>query len=316
MTYRANVARPNIFVVGDAKCGTSTLYRMIQLAGGIETSLLRKEQHYFSAPEILANLAGPGDSAIPDRIARDEASYLAAFAHVPAGTRNVADVSPSYLKNRDAAARIRAFAPDARIVVMLRDPAAKVFSQYVHLWSTRQEDLPFAEAFALSAERRRAGFSSMFDYEAGGYYADAVQHYFDVFGRDRVRVEIFEHLLGADPGPRRALGAFLGARFDDGPPPRMNVGGRAKEGSLIGALVDNAALRARVKGYLPLALRSRLGEKIRAAVKTEKPVIAPEMREALRRLYADDAHRLEAIIGRPTGWPTAGLPETPLDRAA
>lgn len=295
---------PNIFVVGDAKCGTSSLYRMIQLSDEIDTSVRKKEHHYFSAPEILRNLAGPGDDRIPGSISRDEAAYLAEFAHIPAGARNIADVSPSYLQNPHAAERIRAFAPEARIVIMLRDPAAKVFSQYVHLWSEGRETLPFDQAFAKSAERRAAGYSDMFDYAGGGYYADAVQRYFSVFGRDRVRVEIFEELFGEDPAPRRALGAFLGATFPDAAPPRMNVGGKAKEGSVLGALLDNRALRARVKPYLPLAFRSKLGQSLRAAVKTEKPVIAPDMRDRLREAFAADARRLEAVIGRSTGWPT------------
>ena len=272
------------------------------MADGIGTSAIRKEQHFFSAPEILERLSGPGDGGLPANIVQDEASYLAAFAHLPEGTRNVADVSPSYFQNSNAPLRIRQFAPEARIVILLRDPARKVFSQYVHLWSLDHETLPFEEAFAKSAERREAGYSAMFDYEGGGYYADAIQRYLDVFGADRVRVEIFEDLFQEDSAAREALAAFLGARFRDGPPPRMNVGGRAKAGSLIGALIDNRALRDRVKGYLPVAFRSKLGERLRKAVKTEKPHIDPAMRDRLRALYAADVQRVEALIGRGTGW--------------
>lgn len=310
--------KPNIFVVGDAKCGTSSLFRMIQLAEGIGTSALRKEQHFFSAPEILQRLSGPGDGDIPETIVQDEASYLAAFAHIPPGTRNVADVSPSYFQTPNAALRIRRFAPDARIVILLRDPARKVFSQYVHLWSLNRETLPFEEAFARSAERREAGYSAMFDYEGGGYYADAIQRHLDVFGERNVRVEIFEDLFQENPAARNALADFLGARFRDGPPPRMNVGGRAKAGSLLGALIDNRALRDRVKPYLPVAFRSKLGQTLRAAVKTEKPQIDPAMRDRLRALYAADVQRVEALIGRDTGWLAGARGPAPLagaDRA-
>lgn len=51
--------RPDVFVVGDAKCGTSTFYRMLQLAGA-GTSRTRKELHFFSEPELMGKLAGPG----------------------------------------------------------------------------------------------------------------------------------------------------------------------------------------------------------------------------------------------------------------
>ena len=132
-------------------------------------------------------------------------------------TASVVDVSPSYLQNPNVPARIAGFAPAARIVILLRDPVAKVFSQYVHLWSSGSETLAFAEAFAASAERRAAGYSPMWDYEAGGYYADAVARYLERFGRDRVRVEIFEELFGADPAAARGLEAFLGVAFAERP---------------------------------------------------------------------------------------------------
>ena len=149
--------RPNVFVVGDAKCGTTTLYRMLQLAGGIGTSRTRKELHYFSAPELLQKVAGPGDSRIPEDIVREEAAYLAEYAHLPPGLAAIADVSPSYLQEPAAADRIAAFAPDARIVILLREPAAKIMSQYTHLWGEGRETLPFEEAFARSEARRAAG---------------------------------------------------------------------------------------------------------------------------------------------------------------
>jgi Sulfotransferase family len=297
-------ARPNIFVVGDAKCGTTSLYRLLQLTPGIGTSTTRKELHFFSEPEIMAGIAGPGDDAIPSAIIHDEASYLAEFAGLPPDLANVVDVSPSYLQNPPAATRIHAFAPAARIVILLREPAAKVFSQYVHLWAEGREALPFEAAFEKSAERRGSGFSTMFDYEAGGYYADAVARYFDLFGEDRVRVFLFEELFGPDDGPRQRLAAFLGVSFPDGPLPRVNIGGRVRS-PVLGALLRNDALRDGVTRLLPLALRTRISRSILNSVEIEKPDLDPAMRTALRRRYAGDVARLEVMLGRRTGWPAA-----------
>jgi Sulfotransferase family len=296
--------RPSIFVVGDAKCGTTTLYRMLQLGQGVGTSRTRKELHYFSAPELVQKAAGPGDDRIPNDIVHDEAAYLAEFAHLPSGLADIADVSPSYLQEPAAAARIRAFAPDARIVILLREPAAKIMSQYTHLWSEGRETLPFADAFAASEARRAAGWSTMFDYEAGGRYAAAVERYLALFGRERVMVALFEELVADDPALRRRLEAFLGIRFAEGPPPRMNVGGRIKS-PLMAALIDNPGLRGGLKRLLPLGLRTRVGQAVRGAVPVEKPVLDPATAASLRARYAGDVARLEALIGRRTGWPAA-----------
>jgi len=294
--------RPNIFVVGDAKCGTTTLYRMLELAEGVGTSRTRKELHYFSAPELVEKTAGPGDKRIPGAIVHDEAGYLAEFAHLSPDHPQIADVSPSYLQEPAAAARIHAFAPDARIVILLREPAAKIFSQYVHLWAEGREALPFGQAFEKSLERRAAGFSAMFDYEAGGRYAEAVERYLDLFGPDRVRVMLFEEMFGDDDAKRRELERFLDVRFAKGPPPRMNVGGRVSV-PFLAKVLDNDALRNRVKRLFPLPLRTRIGQAVRTSVPTEKPELDPATADALRRRYRDDTTRLEALLGRPTGWP-------------
>jgi hypothetical protein len=300
----SSAPRPNIFVVGDAKCGTTTLYRMLQLADGVGTSRTRKELHFFSSPELLGKVAGPGDSHIPHDIVTDEAAYLAEFAHLPPRLAPIADVSPSYLQEPAAAARIRAFAPDARIVILLREPAAKILSQYTHLWSKGRETLPFEEAFARSEARRAEGYSTMFDYEAGGRYAEAVERYLGLFGRERVMVLLFEEMFGDDPAGRRRLEAFLGIRFAEGPPPRMNVGGRVKS-PVMAALLGNDRLRGGLKRLLPLGARTRIGQRVRGAIATERPELAPATAAALRARYAGDVARLEALIGRSTGWPAA-----------
>ena len=177
-------------------------------------------------------------------------------------------------------------------------------SQYTHLWSEGRETLPFADAFAASEARRAAGWSTMFDYEAGGRYAAAVERYLALFGRERVMVALFEELVADDPALRRRLEAFLGIRFAEGPPPRMNVGGRIKS-PLMAALIDNPGLRGGLKRLLPLGLRTRVGQAVRGAVPVEKPVLDPATAASLRARYAGDVARLETLIGRRTGWPAA-----------
>jgi hypothetical protein len=295
---------PNVFVVGDAKCGTTSLHRVFELAPRIGTPRTRKELHWFSAPELVAATGGPGDAAIPPAIVHTEAEYRAEFAHLSPDLPVIADVSPSYLRNPEAARRLHAFAPEARIVILLREPAAKVFSQYVHLWSAGRETLPFEEAFALSAERRAAGFSDMFDYEGGGTYAAAVARYLELFGPDRVLVVLFEEMT-RDMGPVRArLEDFLGVALPASDLPQTNAGGRARS-PLVAALLGNERLKGALRKALPLGLRTRLAMRVRGAVTFEKPELGPETRASLRRRYAADVAELEALLGRPTGWPEA-----------
>ena len=145
----------------------------------------------------------------------------------------------------------------------------------------------------------------MFDYEAGGRYTEAVERYFSLFGRNRVKVMFFEETFGAgDTGEaaRRTLEGFLGINFPKGPPPKMNVGGKVRS-PVLAAVLDNDALRNRVKRLFPLPLRTRIGQTIRSSVPTEKPALDPKTAAALRQRYREDTARLEALLGRETGWP-------------
>jgi hypothetical protein len=296
--------RPDLFVVGDAKCGTTSLHRLFELAPGVGTARTRKELHYFSAPELVRAAKGPGDAAIPAAIVRDEAGYLAEFAHLDPGLAAIADVSPSYLRVPAAAERLAAFAPGGRIVVLVREPAAKVFSQYVHLWAEGRETLAFEAAFGASGERRAKGFSDMFDYEGGGLYAAAVRRFQERFGPERVLVLLFEELTADWDGSRARLEAFLGTGLPAGGLPRINAGGRVRS-PFAAALLGNERLKGALRAALPLGLRTRLSEGLRSRVATERPELAPATRAMLRRRFAADAAELERLIGRPTGWPSA-----------
>jgi hypothetical protein len=296
--------RPDLFVVGDAKCGTTSLHRLFELAPRIGTARTRKELHFFSAPEILARVEGPGDEAIPPAIVSDEGAYRDEYADLGADLAAVADVSPSYLQTPPAAERIKAFSPDARVVILLREPSAKVFSQYVHLWGEGRETLPFGEAFERSAARRELGYSEMWDYERGGYYAEAVGRFLDLFGRERVLVLLFEEMLKDWPAARARLEGFIGTDLPEGGLPRMNVGGRIRS-PLAAKVLGAEWLKAPLRAVMPLGLRTRLSERVRGAVAAEKPVLDPAMRTALRRRYAVDVARLEGLLGRKTGWPAA-----------
>lgn len=299
--------RPNVFVVGDAKCGTTSLHRFFELSPGVGVAATRKELHWFSEPELMARRAGPGDERVEGRIIHDEAGYLAEFAPLDPKLPVIADVSPSYLQMAGAAARLHAFAPEAKIVILLREPADKVFSQYVHLWSQGRETLPFAEALAEAPARRAAGWSDMFDYDTGGFYAEAVRRYLDLFGEGRVLVLLFEDAIRDWPGTRARLAAFLAAPLPEIHLPKMNIGGKVRS-PVMAALMASQSLRGVIRAVAPIGLRTKLSERVSSAVATDKPVLDPAMRVRLDARFADDARALETLLGRQTGWAAAAGP--------
>ena len=115
---------------------------------------------------------------------------------------------------------------------------------------------------------------------------------------------LFEELTADMDAARARLEAFLGTALPAIELPRINAGGRVRS-PLAAALLGNERLKGALRRVLPLGLRTRLSEGLRAAVAIDRPELAPETRGMLRRRFAADAAELARLIGRPTGWPTA-----------
>ena len=89
--------------------------------------------------------------------------YLAQFAE--AGDQAaIGDVSPSYFAYPELAEAIRDRLGSPRIVLILREPVQKAFSQYSHLVRDGRETLPFWEALQAEPERCAKGYGALWRY--------------------------------------------------------------------------------------------------------------------------------------------------------
>jgi hypothetical protein len=113
---------PNLFIVGAAKAGTTSLYHYLAQHPDIYMAPV-KEPHFFSrihpAPELEAFFPHVSD----------EADYLSLFANAHAETVR-GEASTSYLSHPDVADAIWQKRPEAKIVIMLRDPVERAYSNY------------------------------------------------------------------------------------------------------------------------------------------------------------------------------------------
>jgi len=112
-----NTVQPNFFIIGAAKCATTSLASLLALHPAAGISRI-KEPHYFSRDENY-RVGWP--------------KYLELFTHC-AGKKAVGDASTSYSRIRYHKAtveRIKAHVPDARIIYMVRHPLKRIESAYV-----------------------------------------------------------------------------------------------------------------------------------------------------------------------------------------
>lgn len=136
---------PELIIPGAMKAGTTSLYEYLQQHNEIGRSLL-KEVKYFDT-----NQYGNG--------------WRWYRAHFPIHGVSI-DASTSYLLYKEVAERIARFIPNARIIVLLRDPAERAWSHYRHQVTRGREHRPFEVAIAADIEAyEREGLPCMDDYD-------------------------------------------------------------------------------------------------------------------------------------------------------
>ena len=142
--------KPNLFIVGAPKCGTTSLYRCLNRHPEIFT-LNWREPHYFANDLLKESDVFHNDKKYYQ--IRSEEDYLKLTDDV-SSEKIVCEKSPYYLYSELAASNIAEFNPDAKIIIMLREPSELLFSYHAQLVSNGEENLKFVEALEKENERK------------------------------------------------------------------------------------------------------------------------------------------------------------------
>ena len=199
------------FIVGAPRCGTTTLASNLKQNPQVCFSSV-KEPHYFSR-RLLGDL---DHAALRSLIDED---YLARFFdHCEGNELLSAEGSVTYLYTPDRMAPILRLWPDARFIIAVRDPLQMLPSLHARLLVTGDETIrSFPQAWARIAERRqgRSIPRTTMDprwlrYDEAGAFGTHIQRFFDVVGRERCHVVLFDDLVGRPQETYRQLCEFLG----------------------------------------------------------------------------------------------------------
>lgn len=193
---------PNLYVVGAVKSGTTSLYAYLRQHPAIFFPDM-KEPHFFTRPT-----PSPEQRHLITFI-RDEASYLRLYEDADERPWR-GDASPSYLWCPEAPERIRAVSPDARIIIILRDPVERAYAQYLMDYSEGAIHEPFYEALLRDWNRPDKGWGVSQLYGELGLYTGQIQRYRAVFGTDHVLVLLLEDLKKEPRVVLRRIARFLG----------------------------------------------------------------------------------------------------------
>lgn len=289
---------PDFYLVGAPKAGTSALHRWLAAHPDVFMPE-NKEPRFFCRFE--EPFLGPGVDRFIRTWTKTESEYGALFAPAPVDAL-VGEGSTDYLHNEGAAERIHARRPDARILILLRNPIDRAYSGHLHLVRDQQEDESFERALELEDERLMANWLPLFGHRRRSLYADAVARYRDVFGEKQVLVIGFEDLTADTRGLGRVCD-FLGLDVRLQPMDRVNESGIPRSAWWQRTLRSDT-LRKIVMPILGRRRGRQLRERLIGRNLASAPDIDPGLRVRLRDHFASDVDRLNGMgIPVVSAWP-------------
>jgi hypothetical protein len=224
--------------------------------------------------------------------------YEANFAGA-SGQRAIGEISPSYLSDHDAPARAQAYNAAFRIIVALRDPVERAYSNHLHeirLGHFSGSDLSF-----------EAGLANNPTYVEQSKYATHLARWLEYFPLCQMHI-VFQEEIQSDPREAaRRLYTFLG--IDPGHV-SASTEGRSNETYLAKSRSEEKVVRGIGRvirkhgfGWFDRLLRragvvSALHRRNRLDIRTVVPPMTAESRERLQLTFGPETIQLAAILGR------------------
>jgi len=279
---------PNFFIVGTGKAGTTSLYEYLKQVPGIFMSP-EKEPNYFS--QVAISKDDPHRFMI-----RDKKKYLELFKNVK-NEKIIGDATPNYLCDPNVPHLIHKVSPNAKILITLRNPTDRIFSQYqmlLNLGRISYSTEKLVESLEKNGRRPNQTVQE--------FYTPLVKRYLDVFGAKHVKIIIFEEWIKNIRETIMSIVEFLGLDNED---------------LTFDELIHNPFLSPRWsiskfllhnKTVLNLS-RKLLRPETRDAIKTKflfkkniKPELQIEYRKRLVKVFAEDVKNLEKFLDRKLPW--------------
>ncbi|MEQ9639015.1 MAG: sulfotransferase [Alphaproteobacteria bacterium] len=283
--------RPNFFVVGSMKSGTTSLHRYLVRHPQIFMTENPKEPTYFLEREQLLDVL-PGVEKLG--FWRGEQNYLDLFAGA-GDCPVIGEASANYARlNRvqGVPERVADFSPDARILFIARDPVERTISHYWYMVRFFEERRDM-----LSAIREEPDYTETSD------YAMQLKAWLARFPEQRVKFITTEALRDRPEATMSDVFAWLGVDADFVPP---NLAERANEAPEVLQQVRGKGLLHRFRhSGLWNAVGPLVPQGLRQSARrlSEKPVerVAVDRTEAvdyLRTIQRQQADELAALLGR------------------
>jgi Sulfotransferase family len=299
-----HVTLPNFLIIGAAKSGTASLYHYLGQHPQVYMSPV-KEPNFFALEGHKLDFRAP---EAEERINRWSVTSLDAYRALFEGVtteKAIGEASPMYLYSPEAPERIRRYTPDARLIVVLRDPVERAYSSYMHLRRNGRESLDdFVQALEAEEMRMASNWEWIWHYKNMGFYCEQLKRYYERFDRDQIRVYLHEDLKKDSLGVSREVYEFVGADSSFVPDTSLkyNVSGVPMSRTIFNLIKRPHPVKNALKPLFPERFRRPLVMGLWDRILV-KPPLPAEVRGRLVEEYRQDILGLQDLIQRDlSGW--------------
>jgi hypothetical protein len=291
--------KPDFFIVGAPKCGTTALYTYLSQHPDIFMSE-QKEPFFFGTDFKFR---------YPYWWIRDEEKYLALFEDA-GNAKRAGEATVWYLATQRAAQEIYDFQPTAKIIIMLRNPIDMMYSWHSQmLWATYEDITNFSQALDAEFDRREgrrvpdgACVAEGLLYRQMATYSVQVQRFMDVFPREQLQVLIFDDFKKDVASVYKRTLEFLEVDSSFQTEfARINENKRARSRTLSVILRrPSPQIRSVVRALMPAPLRGQLYKTLTTAnmKKQEREPLDPQLRARLQNEFRPEIERLSQLLNR------------------
>lgn len=295
--------KPNFLIIGVPKAGTSSLYMYLKKHPEVFLTS-QKELHFFSAKKLSQNLNGPGDKEAFSRVIKNWESYIKLFKNVK-NEKIIGDISPSYLYFSKSTIPLikEKLGVNTKIIITLRDPIERLHSQFLHKTRLMLETKPIELALAYEEKRKKNAYGDFWQYKAHSLYFENCKNFIDSFGKDNVKIIIFENILSEPQKTVKEIFNFL--EVDQNFIPEnldevFNKGGYYKKNKLTTYLLKPNLVKQFLYKHLGRfigRIYSNYKNKVLKTHTLQKPIIPDKTVQELKAYFKQDVELLKTKYG-------------------
>ncbi len=284
-------------IIGAAKSGTSTLYYYLNEHPDIVMSQI-KEPNYFalSDPDFDLDTNTTGKEYAKDFVFNNN-EYSDLF-RVASKKQLCGEASPIYLWYKNSAQNIYNYNKNMKIIVILRDPVYRAFSNFnYHLKAGHEVTKNFKKALSLEKDRIKQKYWWGYYYMDAGYYYKQLKRYYDVFGKENIKVFLYEELIGDFSRLYTDILIFLNLRNQKISKIEKTNASYTPKIYLIRKLMKHTKFKKIIGNIVPQNIRSKI-----KIYNMSKSILNENDKIYLYNKFKNDIRQLEVLIEKKISW--------------